>query len=43
MSTTHFDGVPTYLGAGDRAGRFADDHPAWMTASASSPPRHERT
>jgi hypothetical protein len=23
-------GVPTYLGRGDPAGRFADYHPAWM-------------
>ena len=24
------DGVPTYLGRGDPAGRFADYYPAWM-------------
>jgi hypothetical protein len=24
------DGVPTYLGSGDPAGRFADYYPAWM-------------
>jgi hypothetical protein len=24
------DGVPTYLGRGDRAGRFANYYPAWV-------------
>jgi hypothetical protein len=31
MSGTHaIDGVPTYLGSDDPAGRFADYYPAWM-------------
>ena len=29
------DGVPTYLGRGDPAGRFADYHPAWVDKMAS--------
>lgn len=29
-STQTTDGVPTYLGRGDPAGRFADYYPAWM-------------
>ena len=29
------DGVPTYLGRGDPAGRFADYYPAWMDKLAS--------
>jgi len=29
------DGVPTYLGRGDRAGRFADYYPAWVDKMAS--------
>ena len=29
-STQATDGVPTYLGRGDPAGRFADYYPAWM-------------
>jgi hypothetical protein len=29
-STQATDGVPTYVGAGDPAGRFVDDYPAWM-------------
>ena len=28
------DGVPTYLGRGDPAGRFADYHPAWVDKMA---------
>jgi hypothetical protein len=29
-STQTTDGVPTYLGRGDPAGRFADYYPAWV-------------
>ena len=29
------DGVPTYLGRGDPAGRFADYYPAWVDKMAS--------
>ena len=29
------DGVPTYLGTGDPAGRFADYHPAWVDEMAA--------
>ena len=29
------DGVPTYEGRGDPAGRFADYYPAWMDEQAS--------
>jgi len=29
------DGVPTYLGRGDPAGRFADYYPAWIDKLAS--------
>jgi hypothetical protein len=28
------DGVPTYLGRGDPAGRFADYYPAWVDKMA---------
>jgi hypothetical protein len=33
--TQAIDGVPTYLGTGDPAGRFADYYPAWMDKLAS--------
>ena len=32
--TKSTDGVPTYLGRGDPAGRFADYHPAWVEKMA---------
>jgi hypothetical protein len=33
-STPATDGVPTYLGRGDAAGRFADYYPAWVDKMA---------
>ena len=34
-STQATDGVPTYLGRGDPAGRFADYYPAWFDRLAA--------
>ena len=33
-ATQATDGVPTYLGRGDPAGRFADYYPAWVDKMA---------
>jgi hypothetical protein len=35
INTQATDGVPTYLGRGDPAGRFADYYPQWMDKLAS--------
>jgi hypothetical protein len=33
--TQTIDGIPTYLGRGDPAGRFADYYPAWFDKLAA--------
>src|SRR3954454_14398387 len=36
--TKSTDGIPTYLGRGDPAGRFADYYPAWEDKMADGDP-----
>jgi hypothetical protein len=37
MNVNDTDAVPTYLGRGDPAGRFADYYPAWFERLAETP------